>query len=534
MERGRASKKCRRRRVKDALKTLLLNKGKVEISMKRIIVLAALALLLVTAGCARKTSYQPPPEIMNSVEGSFTFKDQTVKLSHAYARRVVNEKDKSKQDVLIVFTDRPAPWKVIDQPDGDDSKIQEKARHGELLALSVRLTEEKNATFIIYHGGEGFGLYPSDSEEVVPLAKAEFKPVTFTPNLVEGRVSARNETKADANQQADTYGSEKPEPPNYQFDVSFKVALRLDDWTGVYYKFPPSNLEPGRASGKLVVDGTVINLNHAYARQSGYDLFEKIDVVFLLTEKPLAEEALKGHTRDDFIRAAREAGNSYVICDDFSNRRPPFHPQVWSLEKVPSSLDTMEDQRQYSKASESLLSAEIDLSQFDSKAVDGKIYMKDPFKWFDHTYEINVSFNAPVVTSGDSASAPVPARSGEPLPPNGGPPGQAYLTFVTAVAKTTNFQELNQLLQAAQSASASAEMKRSLASVPAEKQDETFGFLRGMLTIPNPRVESGFISGDKATLWVTGTENGKNVRARVNMHLENGQWKVGMGSTHVD
>jgi hypothetical protein len=200
---------------------------------------------------------------------------------------------------------------------------------------------------------------------------------------------------------------------------------------------------------------------------------------------------------------------------------------------VPSSLDTFEDQRQYSKASDSLLTAEVDLSQFDGKAVDGKNYTEHPWKWFDHTYEINVSFNAPVVTSGDSANAAVSATSGEPLPPNGGPPGQAYLTFATAVPKTTNFQELAQLLQASQSDSAFTEMKRSMAAVPAEEQQAAFGMLRSMLTVTNPRVERG-TSGDKATLWVTGTENGKNVRARVNMHLERGQWKVGMGSTQVD
>jgi hypothetical protein len=83
--------------------------------MKRNIISGALALLLVIVGCARKPSHQSPPEIVNNVEGSFTFKDQTVKLSHAYARRVKNEGDKSKQDVLIVFTDRPTQWRVIDQ-----------------------------------------------------------------------------------------------------------------------------------------------------------------------------------------------------------------------------------------------------------------------------------------------------------------------------------------------------------------------------------------------------------------------------------
>ncbi len=534
--------------VKVALKTLLLNKGKVEISVKRIIMLGALALLLVTAGCARKASFLPPPEIVNNVEGSFTFKDETVKLNHAYARRVENEDDNTKQDVVIVFTDRPAPWSIIDNH-GNDSKIQEKAREGELRALSIRLKDENNATFTIYHHGTGGFEYPSDFREEVPPVKAEFKPVRFTPNLVEGRVSVKYETKAPSNQETlvrdkegnlvgttipkDPYGDQKPEPPNYQFDVSFKVALRTDEWTGVYHKFPPTNLEPGKANGQLVVDGKAIKLNHAYARQSGYDLFEKTNVVFLLTEKPINVETLKGDSKDDLLRAALEAGNSYVICDNFSTLQPPLHPSVWSLGKLPGATKTMEEVRQFLEASNWLHSAEVDLSQFDNKALDGKIYTKGVSKSLGPTYEVDVSFNAPVITIGDAVNAPVVASTGQPLPVGGGAAGPVYLIFVKAVSLTKNFQELRQLLAASQSAGASAEMKKSLERVPAEEEQQMFGLLKGVLTITDPVVEGGFISGDKATLWVTGMEDGKKLRARVNMHLENHQWKVGKGATQV-
>ncbi len=494
--------------------------------MKRIIMLSALALLLVSVGCARKVR-QLPPEIVNSVEGSFTFRDKTVQLSHAYARRVDNEEDESKQDVLIVFTDRPAPWQVIDEPSARDYNLREKGNAGELLALRVRLTDEKKVTFMIYHGDEGFGYYPQDPEDVAQHPKAVFNPVSFTPNLTEGRLFVNNETKTASDHPPSSY----PGPPSYKLDVSFKVALREDEWTGVYYKFPPTNLEPGKASGQLVVDGNMVQLNHAYARQTGYDMFDKTEVTFLLTEKPLAEEALKGESEFDFIRAAREAGNSFVICDNFNTRQAPDSPGVWILEKVPASIETFEDQRKYSEATDSLQDTQVDLSQFDSKALDGKIYSKRPMSWFGHTYEINVSFNAPVVISGDPATAPVTAVSGEPLPAGGGPPGQAYLNFLTGVPKTNNFQELKQLLESSQSAIALAEMKKSLATVPAEKEPETFRILKIILTMTDPRVEGGFVNRDKATLWVTGTEDGSKVTTRVNMHLEKGRWKVGRGST---
>lgn len=65
-----------------------------------------------------------PPEIVNSVEGSFTFKDETVKLSHAYARTVENEDDKTKQDVLIVFTGRPVSAAIRGTKDNLSQKIR--------------------------------------------------------------------------------------------------------------------------------------------------------------------------------------------------------------------------------------------------------------------------------------------------------------------------------------------------------------------------------------------------------------------------
>jgi len=497
----------------------------------------SLAIVLTTVGCGRKAAFVAPLEIVNNVEGSFTFKDETVKLNHAYARRVENEADKTKRDVLIVFTDRPAPWKVIDQ-DGSDQKLHEKVDKGELRALSVRLTDDKKATFTIYHGGAGgFGVFPPRGEEKDTPAKAEFKPVSFLPNLIEGQVSAKNETVTGnqdivASGTPDPYG-EKPEPPSYHFDLNFKVGLRPDEWTGVYYKYPATNLEPGKASGQVVVDGQVVKLNHVYARQSGYDLFGKNRVAVLLTEKPIATETLKDASENELLRAALQAGNTYIIYDNWTTSQPPVHPPLWSLEKVRAALQASE-QVSLLDASDSLLTAEVDLSQFDSKALEGKIYTESPFKWFEHTYEIDVSFNAPVVITGDASSAPVVAGSGEPLPVGGGGPGSAYLNFVKSVSLARNLKELTQLLETSQSASAIAEMKLSLADVRPEQEEQLFGLLKKMISIANPSVEGGFATGDKATLWVTGSDNGHQITARVNMHLENGQWKVGRGSTHEE
>ena len=53
-------------------------------------------------------------------------------------------------------------------------------------------------------------------------------------------------------------------------------------------------------------------------------------------------------------------------------------------------------------------------------------------------------------------------------------------------------------------------------------------FLKGALGAGVATVGAGgFIAGDKATLSVVGTQEREPVEARVNMHLENGQWKIG-------
>jgi len=483
--------------------------------MKRIILMISLALMCVGLGC-NKAASGPPPEIANTVDGSFTFNDETAKVSHAYARLVKNEKDDHKQDVMIVFTDRPAPWRVIDQ-NGSDSEIEKKAREGELKGFSIRVAEDKTVSFTIYsyqHGNTA--AYPSDFSEEFPPAKAEFKPVSFTPNLVQGNVSVKSEKPVD---------DEKAEyAPKYEFAATFTVSLKPDKWTGVFYKPPPSTLEPGRANGQLVVDGKVMKLNHAYAVQSGRDLFEETKVTFIATEKPLAPEALKDAGLQDLLRAAHQAGNSHVISEDFTTREAPRDPLVWRL-KDPQNPDSWDYDHP---------SAEVELSQLDAKAIDGKIYTKKPYEWFDHTYEMNVSFNAPVVTSGDPIDGPVTASNGKPLPAGGGAPGTAYLTFVQAVPSVNSLKELAQLLEASQSTRVFGETKKSLASVPADKEKEALGVLKSILTIKDARVDGGFWTSDKATLWITGTDEGKKASARVNMHLENNRWKVGAGSTRVE
>ena len=119
--------------------------------MKFIILLSALALVFVGLGCAKKpqptptATAQPTPsnddESVNSVEGNFTVtgyfaKDkppEAVTLTQAYARRVKNEEDQTKQDILILLTEKPVARKVLAEADDDkgslSSSFQSKQHH---------------------------------------------------------------------------------------------------------------------------------------------------------------------------------------------------------------------------------------------------------------------------------------------------------------------------------------------------------------------------------------------------------------------
>jgi hypothetical protein len=506
--------------------------------MTRSIMLSALALVFVGVGCAQTPQMQPTAmgqptpsndaEGVNRVEGNFKVPDfftqgkqpETVFLTQAYAHRVKNEKDQSKQDILILLTEKPVARKVLAEADDDkqsgSSRLHSKLTRKGVRGIQLRFAAEKKAAF----GKENqeaesaaendFDIkiyYSNGSIETSPL---KFTPAVFTADAVHGSITATGDW-------AD------------KFNISFKVSLRPQGWTGgVFYLLPPTNIEPGRASGQIVIERKATKLNYVYARQQGHDLFDEKDnrVKLVFTEKPVIEDARDGEI-EYFLRMKR-AGNTYVMVCDLTANNQSNLPHILDVTKF-SESKTSYTMAETMDIRDALFGTDIDLSKFDGHMIDGRIYTSGPDKRFHHTYELEVSFNAPI-NKPDATDAPVTAGNGQPIPVGGGGPGQAFLAFITAVPTTKNFKELTQLMEASQSVRTLADMKRSLATVSAEKEQETFELMKAVMTIANPRVEGGFISGDKATLWITGTDDGKKATARVNMHLEKHQWKVGMVS----
>lgn len=507
--------------------------------MKRIIMMSVLALVFVNLGCAKTpkptaiATEQPTPrneaESINSVEGNFTVtgffaKDkppEAVTLTQAYARRVKNAEDQSKQDILILLTEKAVPWKVLTEADdekGSISSFQSKLENRGVRGIQLRFPAEKKAA-----SGEENQDAESEAENdfdsvvyfngPIQTNILEFKPAVFTDDAVHGNITARGDWEG-------------------KFNINFKVSLRPQGWTGgVFYAQPPTNLAAGAASGQIVVDGKATKLNHVYARQQGHDMFDEKEsrVKLFFTEKPVSEDAL-GESMEHLQRM-KEAGNSYVMVYQLTANEQSDFPEIWAVGQLSSTHTdvTLANRRDLE---DTITNTDIDLSKFDDSTIDGRIYTTGPNKKFDHTYELDLSFNAQL-SKPDEKDAPITANNGQPLPADGGAPGQAYLAFVKAVEGTTNLKELAQVLESSLSALPLAEAKKSLATIPASEEKATFELFKLVLITKDARIEGGFVSGDKATLSVTGMDGGEKAKARINMHLENGQWKVGASSTRV-
>jgi hypothetical protein len=494
--------------------------------MERGIMSGALALVLVSVASAQTTVNKPRGVGQqsltnesgngNSVEGTLTVNGEAFKMTHAYARRVEGAMDKSKQDVLIVFADRAVARQVFEGSSQLHFGFGEKAKNDGLHGLELRISDRDERSedgkvvqkitisVQIYH--------PSLSSFGFDLGGflTNVETVSVTKDVAQGKVLHKSDYKF----------------KDFKYEVSFKVSLRPEEWSGIIYKQPPTNLAPGSARGQLLIDGKPIKLNHAYAVQQSAagDLWgdEAMNVRLFFTEKPLTdpEAALAEKNRDKF-QHVKQAGNNYVMYLDVASQTSSSDPSIRELEKP-------------GEDSSALVVAETNflLAKFDDKNVDGRIFNDGALIKSDRATALDVSFNAAIIKS-YPVDGPVTAANGQPLPAGGGAAGGAYLAFLEAVSATKNFKELKQLLEASQSAKWSAELKRSLETVPAEREQETFQVYKGVLATKNAQVEGGFVSGEKATLWVTGTDDGEKIAARINMHLENGQWKVGTGSKRV-
>ena len=81
--------------------------------------------------------------------GSFTYDGTSVTLAHATEKKVEGLFDSSKQDLLVVLTDRPLGATAAD----DDINLSLRARKGDIAALMLRVDGAKLVNVSVFHKG---------------------------------------------------------------------------------------------------------------------------------------------------------------------------------------------------------------------------------------------------------------------------------------------------------------------------------------------------------------------------------------------
>jgi hypothetical protein len=412
---------------------------------------------------------------MPTVSGTVHFDAQKAPLTHLYARR----KDSDEGPVVaLLFSDHPIAERVM----ADRQKLTDLARRGAFLGLYVELTDSGAVfqTDLLYKEGAFSGPW-------------RFEPASGNTNNAAGRIATESER--------DFFGK------IYAVDISFKLTGKLDEtWRGSpFYETKPTGLALGRADGWMERLGAKTNLSHALAVVET-DLFGASDERKLfLTSAPIPEEMLQASLGPE--QGMHKAGVTFLRVG------------IDGKGEIQSVMVPSEDGNPINFSSTSW---DLELATATDKEVDGRVQLISSVDESPEFPRFDVRFHAPTRSIG--AAAPVTAENGKPLPKNGGDPGKAYLDFNQALKKAKTVEELLPLRIAS--------MAKMIDDVPAEHRGEMLNFFKQQADVP-VKIVGGFANDQQATLWTESEQDGSRMEGRVNVHREDGKWKLGMESFRI-
>jgi hypothetical protein len=251
----------------------------------------------------------------------------------------------------------------------------------------------------------------------------------------------------------------------------------------------------GTATGVLTIDGKSLELKHAYA-MSQPNVFhkEKNDVAVLLTAAPLPAGALQG-----------KESLSDVISD--------LHG--WALFKIDEKGSAIGETIDHPSLGNRRLMmsgftyATLVVKSLGKDRIEGSFKTETAESFNDHKYEINVSFDAPIVQA--TRPEPLPnAKTGQALAADGGEPGKAFLAFIAAIHK----KDL-------------AAIRRMIPQGdPNIKDEDELAFIAKM-TPNDVKIEKGYLKDDRAVLYVKGTVEHEKTWGTIEMVKKDGRWWQG-------
>ena len=471
---------------------------------------AGLILLLsICAACSRnKAPALPQPtnsldryvESVNTTSGTLTIdaqfnedrKPSVINFAQAYARVVTNPEDTKKKDVLVVLLEQPLPRTALSVIEDDDP--------GLATMDFFEMLKNRDARGVVLR-------FPTDRDPTTGSGKENIRTLFNGHDYDFGDLEL--ELKSLAADKAE--GRIKSNVESMQADINFAVQLKPDVWTGgTFYQQPATKLSPGQASGQIAINDRIVNLNHAYARLIEYDLFDETKNVFKvwLSEKPVDAAALVDHGT-----VPQGAGNvvlSFTTGDLADNSQLT----VWSGDQFDSLPDVERDYVKYGK-----------------DAIEGRVYSLFLVELRDRAYKMDLLFNAQML-SPTANDGPVSASDGgKQLPADGGEPTKAYLAAMERMKGVKNFDEGISTWSSLVTKEAAERIKKDLQSVTAEQRQL---FVDVFAPLENPKLTGALAIDNKATLRFSGTAKGEKAEEVVNMHLEDGQWKIGRREIRVD
>ncbi|MGE5238907.1 MAG: hypothetical protein ACM3ON_08905 [Chloroflexota bacterium] len=258
-----------------------------------------------------------------------------------------------------------------------------------------------------------------------------------------------------------------------------------------------SVLKTGEAMGTLSIDGKTIELKHAYAMaQPNTFEKEKTDIAVLLTQHALPEGALKDlEDLGDVTQGLK--GFVYFKIQDQSK-------PVYEMIDHPALGDTRLMMSGFTHASFTAESLSKDL-------IEGSFKTDKPEQFIDHRYELQVRFSTSIAQA--KRPEPLPnATTGTKLPADGGEPGKTYLRYHKAL--------LNKDIATVRKVAPEPD-----APMTEEQMRKAIEFM-AELTPKDTAITEGYVQGDRAVLYLTGTFDGEKNYGTVEMIRKGGAWKI--------
>jgi hypothetical protein len=476
--------------------------------LKRLSGAGLILLVLICAACSRnKAPALPEPtnpldryvESVNTASGSFTInaefnedkKPSVINFSQAYARVVPNPEDTNKKDVLVVLVEQPLSRPALYAIEDDDPGLGtmdffEMLKNRDARGMVLRFPTDRNPT--TGAGEENIRTIFNGNDYDFGDLQLELK--SLTADKAEGHIKSNAES--------------------IKADINFTVKLEPDVWTGgTFFVQPSTTLSPGQAKGQIAINDRVVNLSYAYARLIKYDLFDEAQNVYevWVSEKPIDEKAL---LNDESLRNTGNVVVSYVTISAADR----------SQASVVSGVEF-----------DSLPDVERDYVKLGKDAIEGRVYSAFLVEVRDFGYKPDVLFNAKMLPAADSAGPVSASDGGEQLPADGGDPTKAYLAATEKMKGVKNLDDGITTWSGLVTKEVAERLKKDVQSVTAEQRQL---IVDAFAPLENLKLTGGLIKDNKATLRFSGTAKGQKAEEVVNMHLEDGQWKIGRREIRVN